>query len=497
MNSENSVLKRLYLSVLIFAVCLICLAFSGCSDGKTTNDGATTSSDTPQTTVSETETGEERLYPSLPDVTYEGYEFWFDQWEISGWNMAQDLFAEATDETKLGSAVYKRNVDIEDKYDISINVLNDSYDRIMQTYQNQVAAGDQDIDVFFVRSHEMQFIVTYYVCLDLYQLPKCGFAQAWWDQNSVEQLSIGHKLFMVESDITLRDKSATTCIYFNKDVQDDYRVGEIYPYVASNEWTWDKMISLAKMATHENGDSVWDQNDVWGLVALDDLTYLLLHGGGGRYATKDEDDLPIASFDEPRNLEVAQAAIDILYNDTYFFHLSKYSDTNNIGSMFTDGHALFYADTLVRAQDFRDMNTDFGIMPVPKYDENQESYGHSVSIHFSSAMSVPKTSEDISRTSVILEALAANSKYTVIPEYYNVVLKERDTRDEESKENLDLIFNTRVYDMGEFFQFGGFNTAYLRIWSYQSGSNVSTLYAQYKSKIEVAIKNFTEDVLGE
>lgn len=445
--------------------------------------------------VSETKS-EERIYPDLPDVKYDGYEVTFDQWDIDGWGMIQDIFAEASDESKVGSAVYSRNKRIEEKYNVKITQMTEDINAIQQTYIHQVGSGDQDIDVFLVRSHEMQFVLPNDLCLDLNQLEHCDFTKPWWDQNAVSQFSIGHKLYMVESDITLRDKNATACVMFNKQVQENYQIGDIYSLVESNEWTWDKMIELAKKATHDNGDSVWDENDTWGWVSLDDLTYIMLHGGGARYATKDSDDLPIPGFRETRTLEVAQKVQDIIFNDQYFFHLAR-ANNSDVGDIFSANRALFYTDAIFRAQGLSDMEADFGIMPVPKYDETQKDYGHSVSIHFSSALTVPKTNNNLSRTSVILEALAAESKYTVIPEYYDIYVKVRNTRDEEAKAMLDLIFASRVYDLGEFFQFGAFNSAFLRMWTNKTNEKVATLYQQYDSKVTAAIEEFIEKVVKE
>lgn len=439
---------------------------------------------------------EGRLYPELPDVKYEGYEVTFDQWDIDGWGMIQDIFAEASDESKVGSAVYHRNKLVEERYNVKITQLAEDINAIQQTYIQQVGSGDQDIDIFLVRSHEMQFVLPNDLCLDLNQLEHCDFTKPWWDQNAVSQFSIGNKLYMVESDITLRDKNATACVMFNKQVQETYQVGDIYSLVGSGEWTWDKMIELAKMATQDNGDSVWDENDTWGWVSLDDLTYIMLHGGGARYATKDSDDLPIPGFREKRTLEVAQKVQDIIFNDQYFFHLSK-ANGSDVGDIFSANRALFYTDAIFRAQGLSGMKADFGIMPVPKYDETQKEYGHSVSIHFSSALTVPKTNNNLSRTSVILEALAAESKYTVIPEYYDIYVKVRNTRDEEAKAMLDLIFASRVYDLGEFFQFGGFNSAFLRMWTNKTNEKVAALYQQYDSRITAAIEQFIEKVVKE
>ena len=135
---------------------------------------------------------EERLFPDLPDVTYDGYEFTFDQWDIDGWGMMQDIFAEASDESKVGSAVYRRNKTVEEKYKVTITQMSEDINTIQQTYIHQVGSADQDIDVFLVRSHEMQFVLPNDLCLELGQLEYCDFTKPWWDRNSVSQFSIGH-----------------------------------------------------------------------------------------------------------------------------------------------------------------------------------------------------------------------------------------------------------------------------------------------------------------
>ncbi len=61
----------------------------------------------------------------------------------------------------------------------------------------------------------------------------------------------------------------------------------------------------------------------------------------------------------------------------------------------------------------------------------------------------PVTTQDAERPSIILDALAAESTDTVVKAYYDVALKGKYTRDEESVEMLDLIFANRIFDLGD------------------------------------------------
>lgn len=487
---KNSYNVKAFALLLAFAI----PALASCGGGGAVSD----ESDSPRgETVASgaSATADERVYPTLPDVAYDGYTFNFVQWEqVSYGEMTDDIYSDGSAGTRLDSAIYKRDQLVGEKYDIAIKSTGQQYDKIMDTYKQQVMAGDQDFDVFLVRSHEMQFVLTFGVCMDLNTLEYCDYTKPWWDKNSVKQFSIDRKLYMLMSDITLRDKDATSCVLFNKTVAADYNLGDLYALPLGDNWTWDKMIEISKGVSGDaNGDGALDENDNWGMMAKDDLVYVLFGGSGGRYVTKDSDDLPVLSFGEERTLGAAQKIVDILYDESYFFHCDRMQiDTYDAPSnLFATNRFLFFIDTFTYVKQLRDMKADFGILPVPKYDETQKEYGHAVSIHFSSALSVPKTALDPARTSVILEALAAESKYTVIPEYYEVNLKEKELRDEESKAMLDIIFSTRVYDLGEFCQFGTFPSAFLRI--HGSGKkDITSLYGSYEKRIQAGIDKLVE-----
>ena len=98
----------------------------------------------------------------------------------------------------------------------------------------------------------------------------------------------------------------------------------------------------------------------------------------------------------------------------------------------------------------RDMNDDYGFLPVPKYDETCEKYYTMVGAG-NHMPCIPKTTSDPERTSIILEALAAEGYRTVIPAYYEVALQRKYTRDTESADMLDIIKDGRVFDIGYYF----------------------------------------------
>jgi len=116
-------------------------------------------------------------------------------------------------------------------------------------------------------------------------------------------------------------------------------------------------------------------------------------------------------------------------------------------NMFIEDRALFLALTMGTVSKLRDMNTDFGLIPYPKWDETQEAYGSTVQ-DGATVFLVPQTIDDPEFVGIITEAMAAESYKTVVPAYYDVVLKTKSSRDEESARMIDLIRDTVKIDFG-------------------------------------------------
>jgi len=95
------------------------------------------------------------------------------------------------------------------------------------------------------------------------------------------------------------------------------------------------------------------------------------------------------------------------------------------------------------------MDADFGIIIHPKYDENQEGYWNFTGQP--PIMGVPVTTSDPERLGMVLEALCYYSTDTVIKAYYDVLLKTKIARDDESEAMLDIMFNNRFYIIADVF----------------------------------------------
>ena len=179
-----------------------------------------------------------------------------------------------------------------------------------------------------------------------------------------------------------------------------------------------------------------------------------------------------------------------IYFNQHYYGTSVVSD-QAYTKMFENGQGLFFLLRLDDIEFMRASETDFGVLPIPKYSEDQDTYYSTVSQHTCGLMSIPVTISDPSRDGIILEALAAESKNLVQPAYYEVNLQGKYTRDNESGEMLEIILANRVYDLGCIYSFGDFANQYQNM-TLTKNPDIASLTAKYESKVTAAIDKIVE-----
>ena len=96
----------------------------------------------------------------------------------------------------------------------------------------------------------------------------------------------------------------------------------------------------------------------------------------------------------------------------------------------------------------RDYDFNFGFVPVPKYDENQDRY---YAPSFGAELSVLPMSYDASQSEYIgtlLEAMAFYTQKNIVPEYIETLVKTKYARDAESAEMFTIAFDGIYFDFG-------------------------------------------------
>lgn len=442
-------------TICLMLLCAMLCTAAGCASNdkgaETTNSPDTTADTTP----AETETT--KILPDLPERDFEGYTFrGMTKGTASSHWYSRDFYAEEITGEAINDAVYNRNATVGEKYNFKMEELGAESGDPVSDARKAVQAGENSFDVILA-GNSINPMITDGMLLDLYAMPYMDMSRPWYDQNANESLSIGHKLFVSCGELNIMDNDATWSVLFNKAMAEDLGLGNFYDMVKEGTWTQDVLLSSMEAASIDlNGDGQRDAADQWGNVgeSFDVMGYMV--GAGARCFTKDENDMPVFDALSERYVDAYAKASAINDNTDICLTITKAGGSWDVlDTVFTEGRCLFSYVGLNRVTLFREMEADFGILPTPKFDETQEKYYNTVSTWGANLFAVPKTTEDLERTGIILEALSAESMYTLTPAYYDVTLKTKAARDEESSAMLDIIFASRVFELGNFYGWGG------------------------------------------
>ena len=466
-------LKRI--TAVLIALLMLVPTLASCSDNTPAETKETTAQqETAQTAEStdasadESETEDERIKPNIPEsADFGGDTITFLHWYNTAWTetvrQSRDIYAEGITGEAINDAVYNRNVKIEDAYKVKIALQLEQSTDIASMVGQQVTAGDSTYDVVYQILSAAPALIQKSYFHNLFNVPNIDLEKPWWDQNSISSLSTMGILPLVSTSINVNDKDATAALAFNKTIASNNQLEDLYTLVREGKWTYDKLTEMAEATYNDsNGDGTMTPDDVYGFLGGRDVIDSLYHGSGSQFITKNENDEFVFTFGTERDVDVISKGIDIV-NSVWYFNHHAWKDQSDIlyRQIFETGHGLFFWMRLDDVTNMRAGDADFGIIPIPKYEEAQDKYYSLVSQHTTGLMSIPITcaGDDLSMVGMVLEALAAESHYTLIPEYIETSLKTKNSRDAESADMLDIILGNRVFDPMNVYSFANFGDA--------------------------------------
>ena len=396
-----------------------------------------------------------------------------------------DVWAEAESGDTINDAVFRRNRILEEN--LNIKIAEKKVKHPHSDAKTLIMAGTDEFDVFTDGLSELSTLAVGGYLIDLHDVETLKLSEPWWDQDMNKGLSIANKLFFCTGDISIMDNYGTWCVLFNKKMIEDYDLDNIYDHVKNGTWTLQLMYDMAKKVTKDlDGNGVQDETDQWGFLTESYNEYGLWAAGGQSITTKDENDLPVLTAYSDKSVEVIELVSQFTL-DTACTLVATSKSTINFNEHYAHGNALFIYGGMWLISMFREYDINFGVVPAPKFDEAQDRYYNTYSYTNCTAYAIPTTAPDLARTGTIMEGMAEVSKYTLTPAYYDVALKGKFIRDEESAEMLDIILAQRTYDLGMIFNWGNMFS-----WITNLALNSSLDFASTYAKNEKATLNGIE-----
>ena len=435
---------------LILAVLIGLLVLYSCGEKTEPVSRPPENPDLPQETDADTaENGNSRLSVSddLPETDYNGRKFNF----LCRTLQLYEYNVEEENGDIVNDALYKRDKTVEARFNVNINIIDmDGSWGNMGNYKkaitNSVLAGDGAYDLVEGDTAIVDLLGKNYF-INILESKYINVEKPWWAQASAEVLNVGGVLEFMSGDYSLLLWEGLCVVYFNKKLFQDYELESPYELVNNGKWTLDAVERLSKdIYADLNGDGKPGPEDLYGLITTNgNMIDNFQISCGVKLTLNDDEGFP--AFADPvdeRSVAVVQKVFDVVRQQGVFMlDETKIKEVHEV--MFMGNRGLFYTSFLRDAQAFRIMETDFGILPYPKYDEAQKDYKSFSKAGFA-AFAIPSTVPDREFSEIMLEALTAESYKTVIPAYYDIALKNKYSRDDDSSEMLDIIRKGFDYD---------------------------------------------------
>ena len=421
---------------------------------------------------------------------YEGYNFRI----LARKGMINDQFVEEETGDIISDAVFKRNETVKALLNCQITATETSTGGYETEAMSSILAGDDQYDIILPHTRAAFAYAIQNTLINYNDVKTLNLDKPWWSQDIIDSCNVNGNLYVLDGDIATHRLEYAMTMFFNKTLFDE--LGFEYPYdkVLDGTWTFDEFKKLVKKGSKDlNGDGVMnpadDQYGFYSSCWQSPIT--ILYTAGQRIYNKDAKGIPQLTLNTSKTIDLFNSYFDLVDSDDVFVRTENPS--NGFGAqytgegIFTSGRALFNDSTLGSAKGMRAMNDDFGIIPFPKFTED-DKYATIVNGHASLVL-MPITVEDEQRSGNIMEALCAIGSRDVIPAFYEVSLKTKFARDAESEEMIDIIKDSIIYDLG--YATGGTFGSIGRTLLY-NGGEFSSYYASNENAALQKLKEFNK-----
>lgn len=447
-------MKNIKIAMLLLIICVVFTACSS-SDNSKANDGGDESQKNEATAGEIIETAAESYYEILGEKNFEGDTFTIlDANDLPQWF---HNFAEEINGDPINDALYARDKFIEEKYDANIRFVPIAGgNNGCKTLEKSVLSGDDTYDfiVSEAQGSSLDMLFTRNILYNLTDAPYLSLQSPWWNKLLYENLQFNNKLYYTGGDIFLASFSqAPAAIYYNKRLIQDYGIKDnLYDLVFEGKWTLDALHDIIKeknIDLNQDGKMHAD-DDFFGMINTNNAvtSNIFCTAVGIKFSTVKDNTITVdlASEEYINKIDKLASIVEKI----------NFKEQNDTTATFKNSRAMFLVQCLIVAQiDLRDMEDDFGILPMPKWNEQQETYRSYVNAWSSGFVAIPINVESIEKSAFLMEAMGYAGYEMLRRPVYDITLKIKAARDEESEKIIDIILESCYLDLNSQYNFGG------------------------------------------
>ncbi|MBQ3860646.1 MAG: hypothetical protein II779_08960 [Clostridia bacterium] len=377
------------------------------------------------------------LEDGLGDLDLGGYDFRILSCFYNDLDTWRYLLCDELTGIPLNDQLYETKLYLEDRFNIHFSMIEPGNDEVaMNAFMASVTSGDDAFDMHVGKNWRTCQLGTKGYCYNMYEIDEFDFEKPWWPKETVNQLTIGKKMFAASNYASYCGIHWTRVMVANKDLLAARQMEVPYETVREGKWTLDELYTMTNgMSEDTNGDGTIGEGDVVALLGYDQAYYCLQESADCSVYRRDEEHIPYLDLDVDRisgyvdkmrklmtGSDYRQGSTAEFANNTAVFAFCEIRDAYNI---------------------YRGSDVRYGFLPPPKYDEAQDRY---ISCCTDTVWALPRTlpASRESSTGTILEALSCHNYNYMLPVYLESTLKSRLADNPDDAEMLQIIVDSRT-----------------------------------------------------
>ena len=457
-----------------------------------------------------------RLKDDLPkSLNWEG-----EQVHILHWSDPEN--PEFEEQTITGdnvrNAIFERNNNIEDRLNVELKWYGQPGDggnisSFVKHVEAQYNNGTQMYDLVIAYSRTIGLAAINGYLYNLATITENNYmdlSKPWWPPQLVETVNFGDDYYFISGDMSNNVLYMMRCIFYNKDLFTRYQLESPYQMVYDGKWTLDKMIEITSDRFEElDGNNQPSDGDMYGFVACDYVCSSFVPGSNLRCIDDNpgEGDVLMISPDygSAKMVKLVNKLGNWMATDSVRVHwadVESIDTRGNVTGAFSKGKSLMLIGHSVNARSYSSQqNFNFGIMPVPKYDEKQVNYYtgmgnpyslYSIFVDFRDREGQTRN-ETLSMLSSVLECWASEGYRLTTPEIFEVNMQLKYSAGQDETNMFEYIRSGITFDLGQIFD------AYVSVISERpvkaacGNASWSSSYGAYKNTMSKQLHQLCEN----
>lgn len=361
---------------------------------------------------------------------------------------ANEVWFEDAGSDLLQKSVYERNKKTEDLLNIEITPVwggtaQDVRDKVTEATLTNI----DDFDVAFASLVELMICASNGSLLNLNNYDSFDCTHPWWNEKFVENITLfDTDLYVIAGAVNIWDDCSLEALIFNKDYLERYGCDDPYQMVFDGTWTIDNQRKIMKQCTADvNGDQEMDDSDNWGASGLGIILYSGMYGLDTGITRMSDSGIPELVCTSEDHITKVQAYFNTVMNSDALYQQGIEGE-KGYTEMFIDGQSGILMANLATLFSLRNMEDEYGVLPLAKYNEEQKNYTGLNNGSIYTCYAVPKNCTDPDFALACLEVMSGYSVDTLDYNLHEILFVTKLTRDQESRKVLKMLQDTISFD---------------------------------------------------